>query len=364
MKKVFVLLLVIILASVLIVSGCSTSTPTTTTPDTSTTTPSDTGTQKVYKLKYATPYMAVEPPTITGQFFCDYIMEKSNGQIEVTTYAGGSLGADTEMFDLVKSGGADIVTVMGQLFQDAIPLAGAVQQIYNASNGEASDFVHEILFDNPETAPILQKEFEQQNIELMCYYSAGAGTIITNFLPASNLADLQGKKMGCFSDMPWIEEIGLHSTTGSPQDLYESLSRGVYDCCFMAVGPLEMLKIQEVAKALVILNTTGVNMSLLMNLETWNSLTPELQQICREAALLAEGQSVEMLNQMEAATLKAFEEEYGVQVNVLSPEDQATVYNAMYGEWEKAYRELCERANVVDNGEIVIKNVKAFALSK
>jgi TRAP-type C4-dicarboxylate transport system substrate-binding protein len=356
MKKLFSVLLIITLVSVLIISGC--------TGSTTTTTPNETDNQKVYHLKYATPYLAIEPPGMAGDLFCDYVTEKSGGRIEITRFPGGSLGSEAELFDLVRSGGADIVFMMPQTFQDAIPLSGGIQQIYGVGADKALPFVHDLIFDNTETSSILQNEFEQQNIELLCYLYTGKSAIITNFLPASTLSDLQSRKVGCFSDMPWLEGIGMRSVAGNPSDLYESLSRGVYDCSLMAVGPLEMLKMQEVLKAVLLIGTTGITMAAIMNLDTWNSLPSDLQQICRDGAMAASDYSVQLNLDMENSTLQAFEEEYGVEVNTLSLEDQKTLYQKLYDDWEAAYRDLCKRAGVEDEGELIIERVNKFVFSQ
>jgi TRAP-type C4-dicarboxylate transport system substrate-binding protein len=347
MKKLVLILLMVVLASALVFSGC----PKPAAPE-------------VFELKYASPYLAIEPPTLIGQFFCDYIMEHSEGRIEITSYPGSSLVSAQEHLNLVKTGGADIATILPNQFQDALPIGGGIQAIYNSPIREVVPFINGLAFDNPETAPIFDKNFTQQNVRLITYCSAGQNSICCNFLPAATLADLHGKKIGVLSDMPFLDAIGMSTINTNVQDSYESLSRGVYDSFYIAVAPIELLKLNEVSKAVVLPNLVGITLMQVMNLDVWESLPPDLQQVCRDAATQTADYSIKLNEDMESQTLQSLQEG-GIEVNTLSPEEQRIFYQFVYDEWETGFTELCGRTGVSPaDRDMIMGYVHDFAFSQ
>jgi len=156
----------------------------------------------------------------------------------------------------------------------------------------------------------------------------------------------------------------MNTITTNVEDIYESLSRGVYDSCYFAIAPMQILKLHEVSKAVLIPKITGITMFHLVNLDTWNSLPTDLQQVFRDAAAPTADFSITLNEEMEAQTIKAFQEEYGIEVNTLSPEDQAILFKFLFEEWGKSYKALCERAGVWDDGQVIVEHVMDFAHPK
>jgi TRAP-type C4-dicarboxylate transport system substrate-binding protein len=366
LKKLVLGPLVVVLISALILAGCAEPAPAPAPAPTPTPTPAPAPAPapEVFKLKYASPYLEIEPPTLIGQHLCDYVMENSGGRVEITTYPGASLASVPEHLELAKSGGADIVTVLPSGFRDALPIGGGYVESYNTPIREVMSFVYELTFDNPETAPIFERDFSNQNLKFLGYLSSGMACLANAFLPSATLADLQGKKVGVLSDMPWLDALGMSTISTTPADSYESLSRGVYDSFYIAVAPLIILKLHEVTEAVLLPNIVGISMMNVVNMDTWQSLPPDLQQVFMDAASLTRDFSIELNEDFEAQTLQSLQEEFGLEVNTLPPEEQAICYKAYFDEWEKSYRELCERAGVHDDGMLLLGYYKDFAYPK
>ncbi len=363
MKKVYFVLLMVVLASAMIFSGCSS--PDTTNPP-ETKAPSDTtASTKVIELRMSTTSPEMMKDLNNVSYFCSYLEENSDGRIKIKRYYGGSLASELEMLDLIKVGGADIVGFSPyNLYQDSMPFVGGVQFLYPRDYPDILSFLNGIVFENPNTAPICEKELVQQNIEFMTYCSTGEMVICVNFLPAASLADLQGKKIASLSDLPYFDAVGMSTVMSSIDEAYESLGRNVYQGFTFSTSLMANLKLQEVSKAAVRLGVAGCSDAIAINKDTWNHLPADLQQVCRDAADFSRENSLKIFGESEKRAIQIFLDA-GCEVNLLSSEDQMTLALAMLDEWEKTFTDLCKRSGVSDaNRDMLIKYVSDFTHSK
>jgi TRAP-type C4-dicarboxylate transport system substrate-binding protein len=374
LKKLVLGSLVVVLISALILAGCAEPAPTPAPEPAPAPTPAPAPepepapapSQEVFKLKYASPYQVFEAPTIEGQSFCDYVMENSGGRIEIKTYPGASLASGAEHMQLVRAGGADLATLLPTSFKDLIPFGGGHLTQFQQPLSEAMPWMHSLVLDNPETAPIFEKDFAQQNLKFICDYACSATQgFPCNFLPASCLADLQGKKMGVLASHTYLAELGMSSINTAPEEVYESLSRGVYDAMEIAIAAWGVLKLYEVTKAALLTQTdTSTLMPILvMNLDTWQSLPPDLQQVCWDAVPPTLESSITLVEKMEGEALQTFRDN-GVEINTLSPEEQTAFYKLYFDDWERDFRELCEQRGVWGEGQVILKWTKEYAYPK
>jgi len=92
--------------------------------------------------------------------------------------------------------------------------------------------------------------------------------------------DIKGMKLGATAPLhELIQGCGASPVDIQPPDWYTSLERGVVEGIFLSYEVLDSHKLQEVAKVhldVPISTTVGVN---IMNMDTWNSLPSDIQQI-------------------------------------------------------------------------------------
>jgi TRAP-type C4-dicarboxylate transport system substrate-binding protein len=63
---------------------------------------------EVIKLKAANYLPVTHPMSALGQWFCDEIKKRTNGQVEITYYPGGTLLTAPKMYDGIVTGISDI----------------------------------------------------------------------------------------------------------------------------------------------------------------------------------------------------------------------------------------------------------------
>jgi TRAP-type C4-dicarboxylate transport system substrate-binding protein len=348
MKKLVLILLMVVLTSALILVGC----PKPATPE-------------VFQLRFANAMPEMMKDILSGTFFCDYVVEHSGGRIEITKHYGGSLASGPELLDLAKTGGADIIGLTPvNLYKDTLPIISGVQFQYLKDMREILPFMNGLVLDNPEVAPLCEEELARQNLEWMTYWSTGHSVLCCNFLPAATLADLQGKKVGVASDMPFIDALGMSSVMGDPAETYESLSRGVFDAAYASASMVHTQMLFECSKAYVLDGVMGAAGGVAMNRDAFNSLPADLQQVCRDAAAATADHSIMVMEAGEVDAKQIFADN-GCEVNIIPPADQLTVYTAVYNDWEIGFTELCGRTGVSpDDRDMIIGYVHDFAFSQ
>ena len=129
--------------------------------------------------------------------------------------------------------------------------------------------------------------------------------------------DLVGKKFGAGGSIPAFQALGFTIVQTFPPDTYENLSRGVIDATQMGFVPTVNLKWYEMAKYYMWDGTYAAGNAFTVNLDTWAKLTPETQQIFKDAAKDSETFSLDLDKTDTEANLKILADA-GVTVGTLT----------------------------------------------
>jgi len=214
------------------------------------------------------------------QHFADYISEKSGGKVTLKIYFGGSLCQDAEVPDYLNRGDLQISFVAPSFFIDKWPFVNSVIGV--KSNTDTLD-INKSLVADPEVGTLIQDQGAENNWRLLGHNISGANTVISKPKELKSWADAKGLKIGAGFGLGIYEAYGMSTATVEPPDLYDALSRGVIDCAAMSVGGIEGLKLYEVATNVADVRSYWPGTSVVVNLETWNSLSPDTQALLQEA---------------------------------------------------------------------------------
>jgi len=248
--------------------------------------------EKVFKnLKFSTSFQAVELPVIVSNRFMDNIEQKSGGRVKFERFVGGVLGKSTEQLALVSSGSVDLVTVNISPYRDKLPLHSYMN--WHRGGPEATVGIqNKLMVEIPETKAILDKEDQDNNMKILFAMSTG----ICGFAarqPFTTLADLKGKKIGGFPNYAALTEMGYNVISVDVSQVYESLKNGVIDAMTLTLVPAVGLKWYEVAKMWMSDGMFASGQYIFINLKTWNSLPPDIQQLFMDEARTAQAFSIE-----------------------------------------------------------------------
>jgi TRAP-type C4-dicarboxylate transport system substrate-binding protein len=220
------------------------------------------------------------------------------------------------------------------------------------SSQAALDFVQTMEWDTPETATILQKEWEDINLKLLAYSAAGENGIVAKEVFES-LDDLDGKKLGGSGTTgPAWAKKGVTQITVQFPDIYESLSRGVIDMTTMSLGAIVDMKWYEVTSVYMTYGTYPYSAPIMVNLDVWNGLPSDIQQLFMDAAQAARQFSLEYDAETTISSKQLFEDA-GLEVGALPEEEQEWLYREFMQIWKADNMALAEKSGKLKEAEII-----------
>lgn len=239
---------------------------------------------KVRELKWATfvPENAFDAPPLK-QFVQD-IEKYTNGAIKIRLFWPGQIAEIKEMPELTRRGSLDMTTTSPTFYPSIFPLNVALQSFPMLfESTEQATYVWRGLFRD---IPELQKEFAAQN--QYCLNRGSLAEYITlSKKPLRTMADLKGLKVRSlpgkyFSEI--MESAGAVPLVNPISEVYEGLMRGSLDAVMLNIQVFESLKFYETAKYVSLPVGTMVGYWISINLDVWNSFTPEIKKAFTRAS--------------------------------------------------------------------------------
>ena len=125
----------------------------------------------------------------------------------------------------------------------------------------------------------------------------------------TSLAELSGKKVNMWApgDVNIWGEFGMFAVPVYIADMYESLSRGVLDSVYFPPTGSLALKLFEQAKSNLGLGQGDATTPIIFNLNTWNSLPSDIQDIIMAASLETSQFSIGIYQAMDRAGLPSIQ---------------------------------------------------------
>lgn len=267
----------------------------------------------------------------------DKIAEKTNGNVKITPYFNATLVAHEDSYAALSSGISDIALMtpdrfrgvhifnflLARLYEEEAPSLEGIQKVYRR-----------LLVDIPE----LQEELKKGNTIWLELTALPPNQLHTTKKPVKTPGDMKGMRLMASGDLrDWIELLGAAGVNISPGEWYVSLERGLADGHLIHWEAIRGFDTMDLFKYHTIFGPGGTDctpMGYQMNLDTWNSLPPEYQDIIvtslREEVDVHIKENEEYVKQMETLA-----EEKGHTFIRLTPEERQ--------EWTKYFAEVNEK---------------------
>ncbi len=249
--------------------------------------------QKSVKIKLASTWPSPETSMMSEvvKSWEDDVTKKTNGAITFENFWGCALGSPPEHIELVKNGAVQAATFHQWYTPTKFPF-GDFEYVFPFGPTDyelVSKAGRQIRTEFPE----FKKEFDQQNVVCISKLTFG----VYNFMskePLRTVKDFEGKKVSLIGRYfgKWLPP-GATAVVRPGQERYDLLRSGVVDADLLPFDLLYAFKIQEVTKYYdqVDLITCNGNV-IVMNKDTFNSLSPETQKIVLKAGEEAEMRAV------------------------------------------------------------------------
>lgn len=178
----------------------------------------------------------------------------------------------------------------------------------------------------PELRTILEDRYNQKFVGVS---SIGDYGLLTTF-PWETVAELEGQRIaGAGPNLPWIEGTGAVPVQSNLNEAYTSMQTGVYEGWIMYPDALVSFSLIEVAKHYADIHFGTIGFPLLtINLDTWNDLPPEVQEIILEVGQDWSVHNGEHIAQLQDAAYGAMAEA-GVEIRQISEEERTVWANRM-----------------------------------
>ncbi len=210
-------------------------------------------------------------------FWTETLPAASNGEIEVemTTHDQMNLGT-SDVFALLGQGVFDVgMTVSDYAVADAPELEGLDVPMLTSTADEARAMVDAA---RPMVGDIFATRYNSHVLAIAPY----PPQVVFCNAPITSLADLEGKKVRASGRMTakFLEALGAEGINVSFAEVPGALQKGIVDCAVTGAGSGYSAGWWEVSTHLMPIALGGWDpVVTAMNLDRWNSLTPEMQEL-------------------------------------------------------------------------------------
>jgi TRAP-type C4-dicarboxylate transport system substrate-binding protein len=196
------------------------------------------------------------------------IEKRTEGQVKITVFPGGTLTSPPQAYDGVVKGISDIAMSCFAYTRGRFPVMEAVDLPMGYVNGlqatrAANEFYRTL------------KPAELEDVQVMYLHAHGPGLLHTR-KPVRTLEDLKAMKIRSTGlSAKIVEALGAVPVAKPQNETYENLQKGVVEGTF---GPIEVLKgwrQAEVIKSTTECEVVGytTTMFVVMNRQTWEALS-------------------------------------------------------------------------------------------
>ena len=291
-----------------------------------------------------------EPENPYGQgadHFSNLVKERTKGEVIIQVYPSSQLGNQRDLVEGLTFGTVDMTLTGTAVLGNFIP--------------EVAVFDLPFIFrDIPHAYKALDtvgmdlcKKGEGRGMMTLAIWENGVRHMTNNKRPIKTPEDMKGLKMRVMEQPVYIEmmkALGASPTPMAMSELYTALQKGVIDGQENPLAHIATKRFYEVQKYISLSGHTYASEPLLISTTSWKKLTPEQQQVIRQAALDTRDWQRELCRNLEGTFLKTIKDSGKSEVN--DDVDKAAFANATKSVW-KLYSDKFGTANID-----AIQNVK------
>lgn len=234
-------------------------------------------------IKVGTVVSGDHPENVGAREFERLVEERSGGAIDVRVFTDSQLGNQREMVEQLRSGTLEVTWVTTGFFGSWEPVLGTLEigflfedreHAFRAFEGPLGERVAELV--------------EPQGVELLGFYEAGMRHLTNSVRAVANPDDLAGLKIRtpqATYHLKTLEMMGASATPMAFNELYTAMEQGVVDGQENPLSNIYNAAFYEVNDHLSLTGHLHLTHMVLYSADLWAELSPEHQEIVRQAAL-------------------------------------------------------------------------------
>jgi tripartite ATP-independent periplasmic transporter solute receptor, DctP family len=222
-------------------------------------------------------------PTVEAvKHFGELVKERTDGRYEVEVFHSAQLGQEADTIEQTQFGVIDLNRISIGAFGTQVPEATVTQLPYIF---RSADHFHNVL-DGPIGEEILAA-FEAVDVVALAFYDGGARSFYNSEKPITSPEDMAGLKFRVMQSDIFVDMVGALGANATPMpygEVYSGIQTGVIDGAENNYPSYDTAGHAEVAKYYSLDEHLMVPEVLVMSKIVWDGLTPEDQEIFRQAA--------------------------------------------------------------------------------
>jgi TRAP-type transport system periplasmic protein len=223
-------------------------------------------------LSYANFPPAPTFPCVQMERWKQEVESRTEGQVRIDTFPGGTLLDAKDMMDGVIAGQADIGCLCMAYQPGRFVVTNATSLPLDIPNARVGSLV---LWD-------LYQKYQPQEfaaVKVLTMFATAPANIMSKKAVRS-LADLKGLDLRASGGAAEILKAWGANQVGMPMSATpEALQKGVVQGLFSSLEVMKDLKFAEICKYVTLTDTVIYPFAVVMNMERWNALPPAVQQV-------------------------------------------------------------------------------------
>lgn len=273
---------------------------------------------------------------------------RSDGKIQIDYHPNGELGGEREMIEAVGLGTLDAV----------ITGAGPLGNFASLSNALDFPFLfrdreHAYKVLDGEIGAEIAEQMRESNLELLAWAENGMRHMTNAVRPIYSPDDLKGLKIRTQENEIHLQTFTDYGASPTPMaftELFSAMQQGVVDGEENPLSVIVPNKFYEVQKYITLSSHFYQSAPFIINKQLFDNLSPETQQIIREAAEVARDHERKFIVDQDEAFLQTVIDN-GMEVVYEDEFDRDAFVAASQNVYEKfkdQYGEIIERIKAVE----------------
>ncbi len=265
--------------------------------------------EKTYNLKmhsYAPP-----PPAAAGvgmQWFMDEVTKRTDGRVKFTTFWSSSLAPPKGQLELIQRGAVDIEKTCTLYFPGKFVISHFEYSFpFNPTDPVMVTKAKRQIY---EEFPEKREEYKKFNTIMLANHTAPYYQLLAK-KPIEKIEDLNGMKIGLVGRWfgKWLEPVGVAPVVMPAGERYVGLQSGTIDADLLWLDLQAAFSLDEQADYIVqIPFGSFVPEDVMMNLDSFNKLPEDIQQILLEVGKESELYVANYLKERHDIVMKQMQE--------------------------------------------------------
>lgn len=278
------------------------------------------------------------PKGMAARKFAELIKERSDGHIEVQVFSNGTLYKDGEEMNALLRGDVQLIAPATSKLTELVPEL-AVFDLPYAFN--SLDEVHEFAFSDAGNK--LTDKLEQHNLKVVGIWDSGFKQISNSVHPITHYSDLKNIRMRIMPSDVLAEQyrtVGAFPKRIDFNTVFNQLQKGNIDGQENTLTNIATKNLYSLQDYLTISDHGYLGYYLLFNLEFWNRLPKDVQQLLTDTLKEVQEWEWNLTTQLNQEKLETIENCSCIQIHYLTDEEKKEweeVYQPVYKFYEERY---------------------------